>query len=300
MKQTRSRTGKALLLGALLSFSVLAQALPSPKDIAAEVKAGHFDQAETQLRQVIADKPASAKAHYELGQVLAREGRYIEAEQELRRAQAIDPGLKFASSPRQFDELLAKVGQRNAAPVPAASASSNTPAGAISASASHAAATAPAVHRESSLPWGLIALVIGGIALLVVWMRRAASANVLARSTTTDIAASPAGFGHGYTPAPAYPGNAPGYGGYPPATSSAGNGMGSAVTGAVVGGLAGMAAGYALSKALEGEERHAAPASQSQSDFIPMDAPRERPDFGDFDAGPGDGWDTSDGDADNW
>ncbi len=301
MNPIQSRAGKALLLGVLLSFSVLAQALPSPKEIEAEVRAGHFEQAEIQLRQVIAEKPSSAKAHYELGQVLAREGRYIEAEQELRRAQAIDPALKFASSPQKFDELLAKVGQRNAPPLPVASSSPQ--AAAARAPAPHAAATAPAAREESSsLPWGLIALVIGGIALFVFWMRRAASSNVLARPA---MPASPAGFGHSsYSPAPNYhPGTAPGYGGYPPATP-AGSGMGSAVTGAVVGGLAGMAAGYALSKALEDDKPHAAPDSQPQSDFIPMEAPRARPDFGDFDTGSGDDWDTSDtsssGDSDNW
>ncbi|MEY5098525.1 MAG: hypothetical protein RJA36_1244 [Pseudomonadota bacterium] len=297
MNQTSSRTFKAMLLGALLSLSTLALALPSPKDIEADVKAGQLDRAETQLRQVLAEKPSSAKAHYELGQVLAREGRYIEAEQELRRAQALEPSLKFASSPQQFDELLAKVGQRNAAPLPAATTA--LPASGAAGTHSPVHVAAPATRAEPSLPWGRIALVIGVIALLVVWLRRAAAANALARTAPPVVyPADTQGFGHGYTPAPSYPG----YGGYPPATAT-GGGMGSAVTGAVVGGLAGVAAGYALSKALEGEH-HAAPESRPGTDFIPVDTPRATPDFGAFDAGAGDGWDSasgdSGGDSDSW
>ena len=46
-----------------------ALALPTPKDIEAAVAAGQYAQAETMLRDVLQDKPQSAKAHYELGQV---------------------------------------------------------------------------------------------------------------------------------------------------------------------------------------------------------------------------------------
>ena len=74
----------SLLLGSLLCLSTWALALPSPKDIEASVQAGQFDRAESQLREVLREKPSSARAQYELGQVLAREGRYLEAEQALR------------------------------------------------------------------------------------------------------------------------------------------------------------------------------------------------------------------------
>ncbi|NBU17998.1 MAG: tetratricopeptide repeat protein [Betaproteobacteria bacterium] len=53
----------------------MALALPSPKDIETEIQAGNFAKAESMLREVIAEKPQSAKAHYELGQVLARQER---------------------------------------------------------------------------------------------------------------------------------------------------------------------------------------------------------------------------------
>ena len=107
---------QGLLLGSLLCLSTWALALPSPKDIEASVQAGQFDRAESQLREVLREKPSSARAHYELGQVLAREGRYLEAEQALRQAQKLEPSLKFAHSPQQFNELLTKLETKNRAP----------------------------------------------------------------------------------------------------------------------------------------------------------------------------------------
>lgn len=293
MNQTGSRGLKALLLGMLLCFSLLAQALPTPKDIEASVKAGQLDRAETQLREVLAEKPSSAKAHYELGQVLAREGRYIEAEQALKRAQTLEPSLKFASNPQKFKDLLTKVGARTAAPSSALATQSAAP-------ATMAARAAPS-RSEPSIPWGMVLLGVGGIALLVVWMRRAASANALRNvNQPVQVVTEPRGFGHSYSPAQPYPSSYPAYQPAPPA----GNGMGSAVTGAVVGGLAGVAAGYALSKVLEGEQHgstagHAA-ANSPDTGYIPIDTPRAAPDFGDFDAGAGDGWDGGGSDSDNW
>jgi len=60
-----------LTLGlAALTLSVMTWALPAPKDIEAAVSAGQFPKAESMLREVIQAKPQSAKAHYELGEVL--------------------------------------------------------------------------------------------------------------------------------------------------------------------------------------------------------------------------------------
>ena len=108
-----SKTLKSLLLGLALTASALAFALPSPKDIEAAVSQGHLQQAETLLREVIEAKLQSAKAHYELGQVLLREHRAKEAHAELLAAKAIDPSLKFATSAAQFEAFLT---QANAQP----------------------------------------------------------------------------------------------------------------------------------------------------------------------------------------
>lgn len=71
---------KFLLACSLVLSSALAFALPSPKDIDAAVNAGRLSQAESMLREVIQEKPQSAKAHYELGQVLARQEHYVDAQ----------------------------------------------------------------------------------------------------------------------------------------------------------------------------------------------------------------------------
>ena len=65
----KSRLGliKVWLAAALMSLCALAWALPTPQDIEAAVNSGKLAQAESMLREVIKEKPNSAKAHYELG-----------------------------------------------------------------------------------------------------------------------------------------------------------------------------------------------------------------------------------------
>ena len=283
---------KVPLLGLVLGLSNLVLALPTPKDIEASVQAGQFDRAETQLREVLKAKPGSAKAHYELGQVLARQGRFIEAEQSLNEARKLEPSLKFASSPQQFNDLLAKVTAKTAAPAPAAPAPTPPPA---------ALPAAPA-RPESSTPWGLILLGVVGVALVVAWVRRSAAAKPASMTAYPAApAAEPRGFGQAYSPNAAYQqGNPPGY----PAAPMGGTSTGSTVRGAVVGGLAGLAAGYALSKAMEGTQPHGgagAPGLQNEG-YRQLDNAPAQPDLGAFDAGTGDSWDNApdSGGSDDW
>ena len=71
-----------MAVGLMMSLS-FSWALPSPKDIEAALNAGQTAQAESMLREVLKEKPQSAKAHYELGQVLSRQGRSEEHTSEL-------------------------------------------------------------------------------------------------------------------------------------------------------------------------------------------------------------------------
>jgi hypothetical protein len=282
---------KSLLLVLMLGVSGLVLALPTPKDIEASVKAGQFDRAETQLREVIKARPTSAKAHYELGQVLARQGRYIEAEQALNEARKLEPSLKFASSAQQFNDLLGTVTAKTAAPAKSPAVDAQvTPVTPV--------ATVPS-QPEPSTPWGLILLGAAGVALVVVWFRRSAAAKA-APVGSYPMAPVPEnrGFGQGYAPgaAPASPYPQHNAAGYP---QSAMGGTGSAVRGAVVGGIAGLAAGYALSKAMEGPQGHdgATPhgASGLQDDgYRDTNSAPSQADLGAFDAGSGgDSWDNS-------
>ena len=282
---------KFLLLGLVLGMSSLVLALPTPKDIEASVQAGQFDRAETQLREVLKARPTSAKAHYELGQVLARQSRYIEAEQALNEARKLEPSLKFAGSAQQFNDLLGKVTAKTAAPAKA-------PAVAAQVATVPPVTTVPS-QPEPSTPWGLILLGAAGVALVVLWFRRSAAAKAAPVVSDPMAPVSNArGFGQGYAPgaAPASPYPQHNAAGYP---QSAMGGTGSTVRGAVVGGIAGLAAGYALSKAMEGPQGHdgAAPTGASglqDGGYQSINNAPSQADLGAFDAGNGsDSWDNS-------
>ena len=300
-----SRLLKSVVAGALVLSATLALALPTPKDIEAAVAAGQYTQAESMLREVLQDKPQSAKAHYELGQVLAHAHRYKEAQTELQKAKDIDPSLKFAASPEKFNTVLTKVNDLAAAPTSSVVMEPSVAPG------THAAAKAAPESAASggSSPLTYVWLAIAGLVVLGLWLRRSA-ASVAGNANATAYAPvatpmgtppAPRGFGAQFTPnaAPA---------GYAPQGYAQPNSGGSTMTGAVVGGLAGVAAGYALSKALEGDHHTAAPTSAGASSsagnggYVPFDTPAQ-PDLGAFDAGSGSDWDSADsggGSDDSW
>ena len=286
---------KLLLACSLALSSALAFALPSPKDIDAAVNAGRLSQAESMLREVIQEKPQSAKAHYELGQVLARQEHYADAQIALKKAKELDPALKFAASPEKFNETFDKVFRMSQGPSTASLASGLSP------------AVKPAA-AEPSFPLSYVLLGVAGLVILALVLRRSkanaatAAAGFSAAPGATmqgGTATAPRGFGAQFTP------NAPtNRSGYAPAAQPMGGGMGSGIGGAVIGGLAGVAAGYALSKALEGDQHsnssNANPADNNNS-YVPIDSPAQ-PDFGGFDAGSDGGWDdsSSSGGDDSW
>ena len=286
-----SRLLKSVVAGAFVLGATLALALPTPKDIEAAVAAGHYSQAETMLREVLQDKPQSAKAHYELGQVLAHERRYKEAQTELQKAKDMDASLKFATSPDKFNTVLAKVSDLAAAPTSAVVMEPSVAPG------THmpAKAAPEAAASGSGFSLSYVWLVIAGLVVLGLWLRKSAANNANAANyapvaTPMGTPPAPRGFGAQFTP------NAP-QGGYAPQGYAQPNSGGSTMTGAVVGGLAGVAAGYALSKALEGDH-HTAPASGAtpaadNGGYVPFDTPAQ-PDLGSFDAGSGNDWDSAD------
>jgi len=293
---------KSLLACTALVAAAMALALPTPKDIESAVSQGHLTQAESMLREVIAAKPQSAKAHYELGQVLLRQNRQEQALAELQQARAIDPSLKFAISDKQFQDLMERA-QTKTQPAQTSKAPS--------------ANTAPAPSGS----WFSLTYVwmgIAGLAVLALLFRmnrpkpQPASYSPAPSNPPAPAAGSPLSTAFGRNPAPGYAGAPAGYpaGGYPAAAPSGGSTM----TGAVVGGLAGVAAGYALSKALEGDHHTAqpsaapaqAPNSNSWADnqgYVGSAPPNAVPDF---DTGTGSGWDDSpaddlgSGSDDNW
>lgn len=278
----KSLTASVLVLGATWAL-----ALPAPKDIEAAVAAGHYTQAETLLREVLQDKPQSAKAHYELGQVLAHEQRYKEAQAELEKAKTIDPSLKFAASPEKFNAVFGKV--RDLAEAPSASvvmAPSVVP--------------GPQMTSRGGFSLSYVWWAIAGLVVLGLWLRRSAAAKVNAAAyAPAGMPPEQRGFGTQFTPQAPQSGYAGQ--GYSQPTSG-----GSTVAGAVMGGLAGVAAGYALSKALEGDHTSSsAPSSAGASPmanhggYVPFDTSAQS-DLGSFDAGSGSDWDDTSGGDDSW
>lgn len=284
--------------GLMLTLATAAaMALPSPKDIDAAVAAGHLSQAETLLREVIQEKPNSAKAQYELGQVLARQARYGEAQAALAQAKTLDPSLKFAASPEKFNEVLNKVSQQ------AKTASVATPAPALTPTERTTAQPSP-VAPAPAFPMHYVWIGLAGLVVLA-WVMRRQKAPTPAYTAPMSAAQGANGrpFGAGQ---PVAAGQGPGYAQGHPGVQPVGGGMGSGIGGAVVGGLAGVAAGYALSKALEGEHHsnpgQAAPTNPGNaSGYVPFDNPAPA-DMGSFDSGSGSGWDdaSSDSGSDDW
>lgn len=260
---------RTLVAIGLLLASSLALALPAPKDIEAVVNAGHLSQAEAMVREVIREKPDSAKAHYELGQILAGESRTAEARSELLEAQRLDSSLGFASDPQHFRDLLARL-----------------PTGTTRPASSIASGDRPMISAPSSAPpsFPLAYLLLGAGGLLAAWLLfrnrlpapRAPFGGV---ARNGDIPGS-------YTP-PDVPAPRPGFG----------------VGSALLGGAAGMAAGYGLAKLLEGREGGASSITQGAGgQSLPGGRTGSQPDYGAFDPGAGESWGAGEsaGGDDSW
>jgi len=257
----------ALTLAVSFSAPVLADAAADPTvhQIYEAAEAGHFDQAQQMMDQVLKDHPKSAKAHYVQAELYAKEGKTALARAELAEAEGIDPGLTH-ENPRSVLALKSQLGV-SARPTqsPRANGLSSAPA-------------------SPHFPWGTALIFV--IVIGVVWMlfRR--------RSTYSQYpAAGPGGPGYG-----------PGYGGpggYGPGGPMGGGGIGSGIAGGLASGLAvgaGVVAGEELAHHfLDGGNR------ESGGVIPPANAGEwqqsSNSDMGgsDFGVNDGGGWDDSSG-----
>lgn len=197
-------TFAATTLTLVMSFGVRAEgADPSVHQIYEATAAGHFDQAQQMMDQVLRDHPKSGKAHFVQAELYAKEGKTALARSELVKAEEFDPGLAQENA-HSVQELKAQLGM--------------TPRSTSVERFGVPAATAP------HFPWGtavILALVVG-----VLWMmfrRRRVYPQYPAGVPGTPGS----GYGPGYGPGPGYGG--PGYGG---------GGMGSGIAGGLASGLA--------------------------------------------------------------
>jgi hypothetical protein len=210
----------ALLAGMALLYSAAPYAGPDPSvdEIYQAARTGHVAQAEQMVEQVLRDNPHSGRAHYVASEVYAHAGNYPRARAELNTAQSLAPGLPFAN-PSSVSALQNEL--------------SSTRVPQVLSNPQGFATVDPSIARpRTGLPWGGILLVLAGIGLVWMLIRRRIQAN------------SYSGY-PGNVP-PGQPGyGAPGMGGGPYYPGGGGSGlMGSLGTGLAIG--AGVAAGEEL------------------------------------------------------
>jgi hypothetical protein len=261
----------ALTLAVSWSAPVLADAAdPTVHQIYEAAQAGHLDQAQTMMDQVLRDHPKSAKAHYVQAELYAKEGKTNLARSELTQAEELEPGLPH-ENPRSVQALKGQLGLATRAAEGPRVVGMNT------------ASAAP------HFPWGTVLVLV--IVIGALWM--------LFRRRTPYVQYPSAGGGvvGGGGPGPGY-GGPGGYGGYGPGPG--GGGIGSSIGGGLASGLAvgaGVVAGEELAHHFldGGRESNVIPpaAAAENSDWQqPSNSDMGGSDFGVNDPG---SWDDSSG-----
>jgi hypothetical protein len=194
--------GAALGLGATLALASpdFAQAAdPTVNQVREAAVAGHLDQAQQMITQVLSHHPNSAKAHYVQAEIYAKGGKTSLARLELGSAERLNPGLT-EFDPRSVQELKGQLGL-------------------ISSSRSMSPQIVSAPRAAPHFPWG--ALIIGLIVvavLMALFRRRTPYTQYPAAGP--GVGGAPTGYGPGYGPAPM------------------GGGLGSGIAGGLASGLA--------------------------------------------------------------
>lgn len=274
------------LASAMLSGTAMAADDPTLHQVYQAAESGKMAEAQEMMQKVLRDHPNSGKAHFVEAELLAKQGRFSSAETELATAERLDPGLPFAkpAAVQDLKSLFAKAHTQQSgtlSPVytPSQVSSEN--------------------NAGTSMPWGIIILGAGVIALIVFFVRR--------NNGSQQVYAGGGRYGS-VNPMP-QPGYAPGtYGAYPQQATSGGIGsgiVGGLATGAAVG--AGIVAGEALMHHFtdgDRSERSSGMANQYlNNNDTPVDLTRNDDmggnDFGVSDASSWDDGDSSGGDWDN-
>jgi hypothetical protein len=238
---------KKLLIAIVMAMSAgLVWALPTVQEVQAQVQAGHYDQAQTMMSEVVAAKPGSAKAHYLYAEILAHNKQFGQAAEQARLARTADPAIGFTEPEkfRAFERLLEQEQHPSSAKAEAGAGLSSSTAAALP------AVVSPVPVREDTgwhVPgWAWVA---GGLALAVLAWRAIAGSFASPMRSMQTAPAMPMGGSPGYGGGPGYgPGSAPGYGpGYQPGYGGA-PGNTALRTGMAVAG--GVAAGMLLDEAL--------------------------------------------------
>jgi len=263
----------ALTLAVSYNATVFAAAAdPTEHQIYEAAAAGHLDQAQQMMEQVLRDHPDSAKAHYDQAELYAREGKTPLARSELAVAERLKPGLPD-ERPQSVAALKAELG--------------------LGSLATNSRGMSPVVIRSvsqaSPFPWRILLIFAVAIGLLWMVFRRR---NSYVQYPGGPVGGAPGtyGPGAGYGPAP-----------------MGGGGIGSGIAGGLASGLAvgaGVVAGEELAHHfLDGGRPESGgpipPADAGESGFGNGDMGGA--DFGSND--PGSSWDdggAGGGGGDDW
>jgi hypothetical protein len=98
---------KIIIVAASLALCMSAMAMPKPSEVKAAISKGDFATAEVLLKQVIVEKPTSARAHSDLGAVYAREGKTDLATQEAETAKKLVADEQAAAESKKLADAKA-------------------------------------------------------------------------------------------------------------------------------------------------------------------------------------------------
>lgn len=172
-----------LLLVSVAAFeSSQAFALPSVQDIETSMTQRNWQQADSQLQEVLAAYPKNARAHYLYGQVLEREGRNAEALTQIEQAKSLDPSTRF-TDPARFASVERRI---RASATRSATNSSPRPGNSVAAMQGMAPAVLAAQpHRggPSAFSWLLMLVVIVAVVGILTWTVRRNRSNQDSQAT---------------------------------------------------------------------------------------------------------------------
>ena len=244
-------------------------AAPSTKDVENAIKSGNYANAETMLKEVVTEKPNSAKAHYYLAQVLAHQNKYNEAKEQLNIAKTIEPSLAFGN-PSKVNEFESKLNKAMNSKQITSNATS--------------VQTSNANNNSSNFPWAWIVLAIAVLAILFMIFKKRQQ-SLVGNSGYSNNPINPYGANNNTQPNNyAQPNN----------NSSS---MGSTIMGGLAAGAAAAVGMSVVDSLLHGHEAKADDSNQNHQN-IPNNNDFNTFNNNDFDVGGGD-WD-SDSLGDSW
>jgi hypothetical protein len=254
-------------LGLVCGLPAFADPLPTVDQIYQAEQAGHMDQAQQMISQVLKERPNSAKAHFVQAEIFAKQGYLAQARSELNDAERLDASEDFAK-PHALQELKAQLG------------------------GGERRGTGQMVQyptrSETHFPWGTVLILALVVGVLMMLFRRRSTYVQQYPAGGSGLGGTPGGYGPGYGPGP-----------------MGGGGVGSGIAGGLASGLAvgaGVVAGEELAHHFLDGERHEGtgfvPSASAAEPDYDANADSGGSDFGVNDPGSWDG--GGGGGGDDW